>query len=78
MAVSTFEGNVLVNTGRALRFQGYYWDGPLWFPTSQLTVTEEGELGHMVIEVRDWLVKKRGLLEFTQYDAEQIEKMDAQ
>lgn len=78
MAVSTFEGVILVNTGRAIRFQGYFWGGPLWFPTSQLTVTEEGELGHIVIEVRDWLVGKRGLKEFTEYTPEQIEEMDAQ
>lgn len=78
MTRSIFEGNVLVNTGRAIRFQGYYWGGALWFPVSQLQVLEEGDLGHCVVAVRDWLVTKRGLSEFTQYSAEEIEQMDKQ
>lgn len=80
MTHSTFEGVILVQTGRAVRFSCYYWEdnAALWFPTSQLRVTEEGDLGHAVIEVRDWLVNKRGLMEFTFYSQAEIELMDAQ
>lgn len=79
MAVTTFEGTIEIVTGAALRFRGVYWEGALWFPTSQVEVLPDNDdTGHVVLKVKDWLAKKRGLLEFTHYGVEEIEAMNAQ
>lgn len=79
MAMSTFEGHIELNTGAAIRFRSHYWEGALWFPRSQIEVHPDNEdTGSVVIKVKDWLVKKRGLLEFTSYCADEITAMDAQ
>ena len=73
MAVSTFEGMILHRSARALAFQSHYWEGWLWFPNSQVEVIPDGDYG-VVIHVQEWLIKKRGILEFTHYVLEDIEK----
>lgn len=74
----TFEGVILFRTGAAIRFNGHYWMGSLWFPISQVIIEPDNEdTGSVVIHVKDWLAKKRQLLEFTHYSAEEIEAMDA-
>jgi hypothetical protein len=79
MSVTTFEGRIEGYTGAALRFHGVYWEGPLWFPLSQVEIIEDNpDTGHVVLRVRDWLTKKRGMLEFTHYTLEEIKAMDAQ
>lgn len=76
---TTFEGRIELMTGAAMRFQGVYWEGPLWFPLSQVIVEPDNEdTGHVVLKVKDWLAKKRGLLEFTHYNQHEIEAMNAQ
>lgn len=45
-------------------------------PRSQIRMEEDDEIGH-VIDVRDWLMEKRSMLEFTPYTAQQIEAMNA-
>lgn len=70
----TFEGIVHRMTPKAVQFEGYYWEGSLWFPTSQITLIEDEE-SH-ILRVNDWLIRKRDLHEFTFYGAEQIEKMN--
>lgn len=75
MTWTTFEGYVLVRTGKAVMFQSYYWDGGLWFPMSQSILERDGE-DTWTIKVKDWLTKKNGIEEFTPYDAEQIERFN--
>lgn len=74
MSVTTFEGTVHVWTAKAVLFQSYYWEGPLWFPVSQSTILEDDD-SH-VIKVKDWLVNKREIREFVYYDADQIERIN--
>lgn len=76
---TTFEGVIVARTPAAIRFQGIYWEGPLWFPLSQVIIEEDNpETSHYVVKVKDWLPKKKGLLEFTHYGKEEIEGMDLQ
>lgn len=75
--MATFEGRVVMTGGAALLFEGVYWHGAVWFPMSQVTVEDDDiETGGVVIHVAEWLAKKRGLLEFTQYQAEELEAMN--
>lgn len=78
MSVHVFEGNVQFFTGAAVRFQGVYWEGPLFFPLSQVEIIPDSEDDptQVVIHVKDWLANKRKLLEFTHYNAEEIAEMD--
>lgn len=80
MSVHTFEGRLELVTPRAVRFQGHFWEAPLWFPLSQITIEPDSEDDPLtvVIRVRDWLALKRGLLEFTFYAKPELEAMDAQ
>lgn len=74
--LATFEGITLVQTGRAVLFQSHYWEGPLWFPTSQIEMrTTYDEPLETVIKVKAWLCKKRGIHEFTSYSEEEIRRM---
>ncbi len=61
-------------TARAVRFQSFYWDAPVFFPKSQVEITPDGDMS-VVLKVKDWLTAKRGLLEFTSYSEEEIQKM---
>lgn len=74
MAWSTFEGVIITHTAKAVLFQSWYWEDGMWFPTSQVRWQEDGPVS-CVIEVRDWLANKNGLLEFTQYTSQQLEVM---
>ena len=77
--VHTFEGTIELVTGAAIRFQGVYWEGALWFPLSQIEIVPDNDdTGAVVIHVKDWLARKRQLLEFTHYGAEEIEAMNSQ
>lgn len=77
--VHTFEGVIEVVTGAAVKFHGVYWEGGLWFPLSQVELVEDNpDTGAAVIHVKDWLARKRQLLEFTHYNAEEVEAMSAQ
>ena len=78
MRVSTFEGVIHVNTPKAVLFECVYWDGTLWLPRSQIEIDPDAGGLFVVVHVKDWLVRKRGLLEFTQYSAEEIAKMGEQ
>jgi hypothetical protein len=69
-----FEGQIEVQTPKAIRFQGNYWDAAIWLPLSQVTITPD-EDSH-VIKVRDWLAEKKGLLEFTHFSEQALEEMD--
>ena len=79
MSVHTFEGRILFYTGAAVRFQGNYWEGPLFFPLSQVEIVPDSEdwPDVVVIHVKDWLANKRKILEFTHYGAQEIAQMDA-
>ena len=70
----TFEGQVVFFSQKSVLFQGYFWDGPLWFPLSQTSLIEDDD-SH-VLRCSDWLAKKRGLLEFTHYGPEAIAKFN--
>lgn len=74
MGVATFEGHILRNTGKAVEFQSVYWEGGIWFPTSQVQIEEDGDMA-VIIRVNDWLVKKRNILEFTHYGEKEIEEI---
>lgn len=74
MSNSTFEGTIEVSTPKAILFQGVYWEGPLWFPRSQIRLLPDGEFAYVVV-VKDWLCRKRDLLEFTAYNEADIERM---
>lgn len=76
---TTFEGRIELMTGAAMRFQGVYWDGALWFPLSQVEIVPDNDdTGHVILKVKDWLAKKRGLLEFTHYCQTEIDAMNEQ
>lgn len=77
---TTFEGIPLLITGAAIRFQGVYWEGPLWFPRSQIILEDDDDIDSpfKILKVKNWLADKRGLLEFTHYSAEEVEAMNAQ
>lgn len=79
MSVHTFEGRTLFFTGAAVRFQGNYWEGPLFFPLSQVEIIPDSEDDpyQVVLKVKDWLANKRRLLEFTHYGEAEIAEMDA-
>lgn len=72
----TFEGHVVLQTARAIRFQSHYWGGALWFPLSQIEMKPDGEMGTIIV-VKDWLCNKRDLKEFHEYTEEEIECLDA-
>lgn len=80
MGVATFEGRLELITPAAVRFQSHYWESSLWFPRSQIEVIADSEDDPytVVIKVKDWLVNKRGLLEFTAYNKAELEAIDAQ
>lgn len=69
----TFEGEVITASRAAILFHGNYWEGALWLPRSQLVLLEDGN--NHVIKVKPWLCNKKGLLEFSHYNEEQIQKM---
>lgn len=76
--MATFEGHIIMYSSAALLFQGVYWHGAVWFPVSQTRVEDDDiENNTVVIHVNDWLPKKRGMLEFTEYQAEELEAMNA-
>lgn len=75
MAHTTFEGRIIFNSGAAIRFQGQFWEAPLWLPRSQIEIEPDGE-DTVVVRVKDWLANKNRLQEFTYYDAEAIEERD--
>lgn len=72
---STFEGVIETYTSKAILFHGWYWEAPIWLPRSQITLEEDSGIS-FVVHVKDWLCNKKGLLEFTPYSAEEIERMD--
>jgi len=67
-----FEGTVETHSPKAVLFWCWYWESPMWFPISQVKLTPDGEMSY-VIDVREWLTDKNGILEFTPYTAQQIE-----
>jgi hypothetical protein len=73
MGVDTFEGYEIARSPKAILFQSHYWDGALWVPVSQAEIERE-EGGSLVIRIKDWLTKKRGIAEFTHYTEEEIRK----
>ena len=72
MTVATFEGYVIARSSKAVMFQSVYWDGGIWFPNSQITLEEDGDIS-LILCVNDWLTKKRDILEFTHYGSKEIE-----
>jgi hypothetical protein len=72
---STFEGYVHMQTARALLFQSHYWEAPMWIPLSQAEVEKDFDSLETVVHVKDWLCRKKNLLEFTFYVEEDIRKM---
>lgn len=68
---STFEGIVIQRTARGVLFQSHFWDAPLWFPSSQMEIEPDGDLW-VVARVKDWLITKKGMLEFTYYTEDAI------
>lgn len=68
---SRFEGVIHAHSAKAIFFQSWYWEEGLWLPKSQVRMFEDGESDY-VIDVRDWLAEKNGLMEFTPYTAQQI------
>lgn len=68
---SRFEGLIHVHSGKAVLFQSWYWDAAMWLPKSQIKIHEDGDIT-FVVDVRDWLVDKRNILEFTHYSEEHI------
>jgi hypothetical protein len=75
----TFEGEIHTRTGRAIRFQSYYWEAPLWFPLSQVEIFQDPDAPFEVVLVaKPWIAKVKNVYEFTHYTQEEIEKRDAQ
>ena len=79
----TFEGYIEIVTGAAIRFKGVYWGDDaspgLWFPLSQVDIIPDNDdTGAVVMRVKDWLAKKRGLFEFTAYTNDEIASMSEQ
>lgn len=74
MAVDVFEGSILGSTSKAVEFQSVYWEGGVWFPKSQVEIEEDGDMT-IVLKVKDWLTRKRGILEFTHYGQKEIEEI---
>lgn len=72
---STFEGFILVRTPKAILFNGHFWEGPLWFPTSQIDIVSGIDCLESVIHVKSWLCQKRGIHEFTHYSEEEITRI---
>ena len=70
-----FEGYILLVTAKAIMFQSYYWEGPIWLPMSQISIFEDGDTTY-VIKVRAWLCEKNDVPEFTYLDEEAIEKIN--
>lgn len=75
MSYSRFEGYILQQTQKAILFESHYWEGALWFPTSQIAVTHDFDSMEKVIDVKTWLCRKRGIYEFTHYDADEIKRI---
>lgn len=75
MSRTRFEGVILADSAKAIYFQSHYWDDATWLPKSQIVMYEDGDF-FWVVEVNDWLANKNGLLEFSHYSAEQMEKIN--
>lgn len=69
----TFEGYVLMNSPKAICFQGHYWHGSMWLPRSQIEMIEDGY--SVVVKVKAWLCKKNSIDEFVEYEEEHFEGM---
>jgi hypothetical protein len=70
---ATFEGYVHGASTKAVLFWGHYWGAPLWFPRSAIDLQDDD--GGYVMKVQDWLIKKRGILEFVHYTKEEADAM---
>ena len=69
----TFEGQILVNTARAIRFQGNYWEASLWFPKSQIEIVEDPDSPfEVVVKAKPWIAKVKDVQEFKHYTEEEI------
>lgn len=76
MNIHTFEGVILGDSPKALFFQCHYWEEGMWLPKSQVQLEPDGDFFH-VVRVKSWLAEKNGLLEFSHYDAEHMERINA-
>lgn len=69
----TFEGTVHFVTSRAILFQSYYWESPLWLPMSQIQLTQDADSDfEVIVKVSPWLCGKNELEEFRYYSEEEI------
>lgn len=69
--MNTFEGYVIAESPKAIRFWGHYWWAPIWLPKSQIIMYEDGK-SH-IVKVKPWLCDKRGLREFHEHTKEELE-----
>lgn len=76
MAYHTFEGYIHVSTSGALLFQSHYWEAPLWVPKSQSYVETDPDSMEVVVKIKDWLCRKKKLMEFTFYPESEIQLMN--
>lgn len=71
-----FEGLIWFITPKAILFQSHYWEGPLWFPMSQVEIIHNWDSEEKVVIVQPWLCNKRKIHEFVFYSEEEIEKFN--
>lgn len=69
----TFEGQITLNTARAIRFQGNYWEASIWLPKSQIEIIEDPDASfEVVVKAKPWIAKVKDIHEFTPYSEEDI------
>lgn len=60
------EGIIETSSGKAVKFQGDFWDKAEWVPRSQCEIvmqTDSDEHGRAILYIRRWLCKKNGWVE---------------
>lgn len=67
--MAVFVGYVEHETDKAILFQDHFWEGPEWFPTSQLQMQRDYTCSlEVIINVADWLCDKNDIKEATGWE----------
>jgi len=75
----TFEGEIILNTARAIRFQGNFWEASLWLPKSQIEIIEDPDSPfEVVVKAKPWIARVKDLHEFTHYSEADIAERNEQ
>ncbi len=59
-----FIGYVIADTNRAILFHDHFWESPVWWPKSQISVFQNDDTQEVSVSVAEWLCEKNHIQEF--------------